>query len=125
MSLRDLYERYSDEVQFLIIYIREAHPQDGWAMPTDYTPDIDDPTTIEDRRTVAGECADAMAHGIKTYVDEMHDPVMTAYVAQPERLFLVGVDGRIAYQGGKGPFDFHPAELEQAILDVRATGAAG
>ncbi len=125
MSLRDLYQRYSDEVQFLIIYIREAHPRDGWAMPTDYTPDINDPTTIEERRKVAGECADAMAHGIKTYVDEMDDPVMTAYVALPERLYLVGVDGRIAYQGGQGPFDFHPGELEQAILGARAAAAGG
>jgi hypothetical protein len=125
VSLRDLYEAYSDEVQFLVIYIREAHPQDGWAMPTDYTPDIVDPTSIEARREVAGECADAMAHGIKTYVDEMDDSVMTAYAALPERLFLVGDDGRIAYQGGQGPFEFHPAELEQAILDLRAAGAGG
>ncbi|MBT3266446.1 hypothetical protein HN371_04785 [Candidatus Poribacteria bacterium] len=125
MSLRDLYARYSDEVQFLVIYIREAHPQDGWATNSDLCPKINDPTTIEERRAIAGECEVAMAHGIRTYVDEMDDPVMTAYVAQPERLYLVGVDGRVAYQGGQGPWGFEPAELGQAILDIRTAWPAG
>jgi hypothetical protein len=125
VSLRDLYARYSDEVQFLVIYIREAHPQDGWATNSDLCPKINDPTTIEERRAIAGECEVAMAHGIRTYVDEMDDPVMTAYVAQPERLYLVGVDGRVAYQGGQGPWGFEPAELGQAILDIRTAWPAG
>jgi hypothetical protein len=30
VSLRDLYEQYHEQVQFLTIYIREAHPKDGW-----------------------------------------------------------------------------------------------
>ena len=29
-SLYDLYERYSDRIEFLLVYIREAHPIDGW-----------------------------------------------------------------------------------------------
>jgi hypothetical protein len=30
--------------------------------------------------------------------------------------YLIGSDGRIAYQGGEGPFGFKPRELEQAIV---------
>ena len=30
MSLSDIYKKFSDRVQFLVIYIREAHPTDGW-----------------------------------------------------------------------------------------------
>jgi len=30
----------------------------------------------------------------------------------------VGTDGRIAFQGGEGPFGFKPEELEQAIEQV-------
>ena len=30
MRLQDLYEQYHEKVQFLNIYIREAHPVDGW-----------------------------------------------------------------------------------------------
>jgi hypothetical protein len=48
-------------------------------------------------------------------VDEMDDAVGVAYVGVPERLYLVGRDGRIAYKGGVGPMYFQPAEWEQAI----------
>ena len=95
-----------------MIYIREAHPDDGWMRePTG----INDPTTLEERRAVAGQCESAMAYGIKTYVDEMDDPVMTAYAAWPERLYLVDVGGRIAYAGDKGPAGFSPQGLKDAI----------
>jgi len=33
----------------------------------------------------------------------------------PTRLHLVGLDGRVVYGGGLGPFDFKPAKLENAI----------
>ena len=120
MSLRDLYERYSDDVQFLVIYIREAHPVDGWDVGSENR--IHDPKTIEERRKVAGMCEVAMQYGVRTYVDEMDDAVMIAYAARPERLYLVGVDGRVAYAGGRGPFDFRPEELQQAIEALTAEG---
>ena len=131
MSLRDLYAHYNDRVQFLVIYIREAHPEDGWSLgklgglgkrlgklagPAKHVQQgIYDPQTIEQRREVAGMCEVALQHGIRTYVDEMDDAVMTAYAAMPDRLYLVGLDGRVAYAGGPGPFGFKPAELADAI----------
>ena len=67
---------------------------------------------------MAEECEAAMAYGIKTYVDEMDDAVMTAYVAWPERLYLVGKDGRIVYAGERGPWGFKPGELGEAIEEL-------
>ena len=112
MRLRDLYEQYSNRVEFLMIYIREAHPTDGWYMGKH---DVSDPTTIEERRRVAGTCDDAMRHGIRTYVDGMDDAVMKTYAAWPDRLYLVGLDGCVAYAGGVGPWGFRPARLGKAI----------
>ena len=112
MSLRDLYEGYNDRVQFLAIYIREAHPDDGWSGKPK---GIDDPKTIQARRELAGTCEVAMHYGIRTYVDEMDDAVMTAYAAWPERLYLVGRNGRVVYAGGRGPKGFKPAELKATI----------
>jgi hypothetical protein len=51
-----------------------------------------------------------------TVVDELDNAVASAYGGWPDRLYLVGEDGRIAFQGGEGPFGFKPAELERAIL---------
>ena len=113
VSLRDLYRDYHDRVQFLVIYIREAHPVDGWHLGKG--PDVLDPTTLEDRRAVAAECEAAMTYDIHTYVDEMDDGVMTAYVAWPERLYLVDLAGKIAYAGGRGPSGFLPQALKAAM----------
>ncbi len=103
-------------MQFLVVYIREAHPTDGWDMGSKYR--ITDPQTIEERREAAGMCEVGMQYGIRTYVDEMDDAVMTAYAAWPERLYLVGRDGHVAYAGGRGPFGFKPTELKQAISSI-------
>ena len=129
MSLAELYEGYQDQVQFLSIYIREAHPIDGWWMGRRLTKGIIrkifprasmdhyDPKTIEERRAVAGECATALDYGIRTYVDTLDDQVNKAYAAWPTRLYLIGLDGRVVYSGGLGPYDFKPMKLKAAIED--------
>jgi hypothetical protein len=121
VSPRDLYAAYNDRVQFLMIYIREAHPVDGWDIGSSNR--IYDPQTLEARRRVAGSCEVALQYGIRTYVDEMDDGVMTAYAALPERLYLVGTDGRVRYAGGLGPWGFKPAELKEAIDALLAESA--
>ena len=129
MSIQEIYEQYHAEVQFLNIYIREAHPIDGWWLGRRLTkPIIErvfpypkasmvhyDPKTIEERRAVAGECETALQYGVRTYVDEMDDRVNRAYAAWPTRLYLVGLDGKVVYGGGLGPYDFKPAKLKAAI----------
>jgi hypothetical protein len=134
VSLGDLYARYHDRVQFLMIYIREAHPVDGWwlgkGLPgllfklkgTKAAMDVYDPQTIEERRAVAGRCETSLQYGIRTYVDEMDDAVNKAYAAAPTRLYLVGADGRVVYAGGLGPFGFKPAELGVAVERYLGSG---
>lgn len=112
MSLQNLYSAYSEQVQFLVIYIREAHPVDGWYMGDH---NFKDPQTIEERRAMAGTCEVQLKYGITTYVDEMDDRVMQAYAAWPDRLFLIDADGKVAFAGGIGPWGFKPGKLKDAI----------
>jgi hypothetical protein len=102
-------------VQFLVVYIREAHPTDGWRMSVPGQVKFADPVTIEERRAVAGQCESAVLQGIPTLVDEMDDPVMTAYAAWPDRLYLIGLEGQGVYASGRGPFGFKPAEFKRAM----------
>jgi hypothetical protein len=120
VSLRDLYAQYNDDVQFLMIYIREAHPVDGWDIGSENR--VRDPQTLQERRQVAGTCETSLQYGIRTYVDEMDDAVMVSYAAWPERLYLIGRDGRVRYAGGLGPWGFKPAELKEAIDALLARG---
>jgi Iodothyronine deiodinase len=50
-----------------------------------------------------------------TVIDEVDNHVASTYGGWPDRLYLIGTDGRIAYQGGEGPFGFKPEELAHAI----------
>jgi len=54
---------------------------------------------------------------IPTLIDGLDDAVGKAYSAWPDRLYVVGADGRIAYKGKPGPFGFKPEELEVAIRE--------
>ena len=112
MSLRDLYREYNDKIQFILVYTREAHPTDGWYMGDH---EIRNHQSMDERREVAGMCEVALQYGIKTYVDEMDDAVTNAYATLPDRLYLVGQEGKVVYAGGRGPFGFKPPELKQAI----------
>ena len=77
--------------------------------------DVYDPKTTEERQAVAGRCEVDLGYGITTLVDGIDDAVSKAYAALPTRLYLVGLDGRVVYAGGPGPFGFKPAELKSAI----------
>lgn len=47
-----------------------------------------------------------------TLIDKEDNKVNQAYAAWPDRLYVVGKDGRIAYQGAQGPKGFKVPEVE-------------
>jgi len=79
-------------------------------------PIVEDPVTLGERNEVAAVCMTKLAlEPMPALVDNIDDKVSRDYAAHPDRLYLVGRDGRIAYQGGPGPFGFEPDDLEAAI----------
>jgi Iodothyronine deiodinase len=110
-------ERYAEKIAFFIVYIKEAHPEDGWALTYNRRSGIglQDPQSTEERTEVAASCALRMRTSIPVLIDEIDNEVARQYGGWPDRLYLVGKDGRIAFQGGEGPFGFKPEQLDQAI----------
>jgi hypothetical protein len=49
-------------------------------------------------------------------VDDLDDRVGHAYSGMPDRLYVIGRDGRVVYKGGRGPFGFNAAEMEQSLV---------
>lgn len=100
-----------------MVYIREAHALDGRApLGGGADPIVEDPMTLIERQRVAKTCMSRLAmEPMPALVDDVDDAVNEDYEAWPDRLYLVGGDGRIAYRGGPGPFGFAPSELEAAI----------
>ena len=118
-AIEALYERFRHEVAFVVVYIREAHPEDGWVVIDNREDDIRvfDPTTDAERRRVVESCVLRLSVRMPVVIDGIEDGIAAAYGAWPDRLYLVGRDGRIAFQGGTGPFGFLPEELEAAIKE--------
>ena len=100
-----------------MVYIREAHPEDGWVL----TPNRDDgvavvdPRSGDERAEVAATCALRLELEIPVLVDRIDDEVARAYGGWPDRLYLIAADGTVAYQGGEGPDGFLPEELAEAL----------
>jgi hypothetical protein len=116
-AVDELYRRYSQDVAFFMIYIREAHPEEGWVLERNRSVGISvrDPTSFEDRSSVARSCVARMRIALPVLVDEPGNDVARHYGGWPIRLYLIDRDGRVAYQGGEGPFGFKPTQLRQAI----------
>ena len=112
-----MWRKYEDDVEFFVVYIREAHPLDGRSpLGGDGMPIVEDPLHLGERREVAKVCmAKLDLAPMPALVDDLDNAVDAAYDAYPDRLYLVGRDGRIAFRGGPGPFGFLPDELEAAI----------
>jgi hypothetical protein len=110
-------------VHFLLVYIREAHPEEGWIIPENRRSGIavHEPATDDERRSVASTCAVKLDVRMPVAIDGVDNAVASAYGGWPDRLYLVDSDRRIVFQGGEGPFGFKPDALEAAI--VRELGA--
>lgn len=108
---------HRDRVSFCVVYIREAHPEDGWVVTVNRDQDIRiaDPTTDDERHDVAVACALRLKIRMPVVIDSIDDRIARAYGALPDRLYLIGKGGKISFQGAPGPAGFRPAELEQAI----------
>lgn len=119
-DLNSIYDTYKDQAKFLCVYVREAHPDDGWRVPENLEANIHErePTTDKERTEVAHVCQLAMDLKIPMLIDDMDNSTEEHYKSMPMRLYLVNRDGLIAYTGDQGPFGFDPDSWEAAIKEA-------
>ena len=116
-ALRKLHDETAGRVTFLLVYVREAHAEEEWVMPDNAARglSVPQPRTYAERAGAAQECVADFSLPMTTVVDAMDDAVSRAYGAWPDRLYVIDPDGRIAYQGGPGPFGFKPDEVREFL----------
>lgn len=114
-----LYREWSARVGFLMVYILEAHPADEWQMPSNVEQGVvfEQPRSDAARREAAGACCTRLKVSMPCVVDSLDNAVDAAYAAWPERLFVVGTDGRIAFATGQGPWGYRPELLEGWLVE--------
>ena len=112
-ALNRLFKTYKSDVEFFVVYIREAHASDS--RRPDPVLDVKQPKTFGERLGVANTCRSDLGLELPMLIDGLKNTTEAAYGAWPDRLFLVDTKGVLAYRGAPGPRGFKPAELEAAI----------
>ena len=122
-NVEKLYERYKDRAEFLMVYVREAHPTDGWRMESNDRVHVElaQPQTYDERFEVAQTCRKHLDLDLPFLVDTIDDRVGAQYSGMPSRLYVIDSEGRVAYKSGRGPFGFKTGEMEQALILLLAS----
>jgi len=115
-----MYERYDNQVQFYAVYILEAHPTDVWQMESNVKDKvlIASPKNEDEREYVAGACVRNLGIKFPAIIDGLDNTTERAYTGWPDRLYLIGSDGKVFYKSKPGPFGFKPDQLEVAIKQL-------
>ncbi len=117
LEVEKLYQRYKDHATFVGVYVREAHPTDGWVMVsnTRLGVAVKQPKTYQERAEVCTRFCEFARPSFPFLVDEINDPVGNAYSGMPGRFYVIDPKGKVAYKSGRGPFGFKLGEVEQAL----------
>jgi alkyl hydroperoxide reductase subunit AhpC len=104
-GLRDLYQDFlEDDVEFLFVYVREAHP--GESLPPH--------KNMADKVRAAEILRDEEELEMPILVDDLGGKVHRKYSGQPNPTFLIDKSGRIAYR----QLATDPTGLHQAIDEL-------
>jgi hypothetical protein len=104
-------------VAFYVVYIQEAHPVDGWQMPSNVEAKVlvASAHTFDERDAAANVCVVKLGIKIPALVDDINDTTEIAYTGWPDRLYVIDRDGQIAYKSRPGPYGFKPPEVEKTL----------
>ncbi len=117
MRLNEIYDAYRNDIEFFLIYIREAHPSDGWQTPQNLYDDVifAAPDTDDYRAEIAGVCRINQDIRLPMLLDGIDNDIESKYISAPIRLFVIDPDGRITFNGAPGPQGFDPESWAEAL----------
>uniref|UniRef100_A0A8C2VH56 Iodothyronine deiodinase n=1 Tax=Chinchilla lanigera TaxID=34839 RepID=A0A8C2VH56_CHILA len=115
-AFSELVEEFSSVADFLLVYIDEAHPSDGWAIPggSSLSFEVKKHRNQEDRCAAAHQLLErfSLPPQCQVVADRMDNNANVAYGVAFERVCIVQRQ-KIAYLGGKGPFCYNLQEVRR------------
>lgn len=109
--VRKLSEKYGDRLLFLLVYIREAHPGNGFS-----TKKIREEHAVQDVNLFPNRASLALRFGKESqfrfpiFVDSMDDLQAFQWGAWPSRLFVVDRENKVVYADQQGPWFVMPTD---------------
>jgi tetratricopeptide (TPR) repeat protein len=129
-ELKRIAIEYYQRIDFRLVYISEAHANSGvesqWQSTINQKEGIElpAPRDLADKQEHAALCLRKLSLPFAVAVDGMDAAAERAYQGWPSRLYLVGRDGKVAFQTRLGELDFHADNLERAIREILARSEA-
>ena len=116
-TLQDAYRKYHERIAFLLVYIREAHPETGWQSTRNERDGVQtrEADSLEERASSATACTRSLHLPFTTLVDSLDNSTEAAYHAWPSRAFVVDKAGRIVYSTRLTQLDFRPEDFQKAL----------
>ncbi|MAF84750.1 MAG: redoxin domain-containing protein [Gammaproteobacteria bacterium] len=102
----DIYAELNEQYAFLLIYISEAHPEDGWQLEINHTQNVvyNQPVNTAERVAIAQDGVCQHAIKLPIAVDDMDNTINQLYSGSPERLYLIDAEGVVRHRSVPGPF---------------------
>jgi hypothetical protein len=106
-GVEQVYREFRDRAEFLWVYIREAHPDSVLSLrdasgQEKLTP-VPQHTEFSSRSSVAAACQRTWELQMPIAVDGIDNSAGQAYAGWPNRMVVVGTDGRIAFASPGAP----------------------
>ena len=122
-QVEQLYLQYKDKVNFVMIYIREAHPDSVIMVKgLDESESLQTFIQTDDaklRKEHAQTCNRTLKLSFPMLMDAVDNKINAAYAGWPIRIVIVGQDGKVIDPGAKGPQGFQPEKLEAWLKDYQ------
>ena len=123
--MEQMYQKYKQIAEFHIIYISEAHAIDS-QRPQAFARQkgIFEAQTYGQRCTTAAMMLKEEHVTIPCLVDDIENQVGRKYQANPDRIYVVRTDGRLAVAADRGPWGFKPALMstQKWLAEYASTG---
>lgn len=124
--MNEIYQTYRDRIDFYLVYIREAHPSDGWQVRANIEDSLEflEPKTQDERAEMAGVCMLDLGFKMPMLLDNMENEVDVKYAALPERLYVLDKHGNVYFRAIMGSRGFDvDAWLEAVQAQAAVSGA--
>lgn len=116
-QFKSIVREYNDIADFLIIYIREAHPLDEWNITGHQYSHLRQHVDLQDRM-LAASLLDKHEIPCPVVVDPMDNKTTLLYSAAPKRLYVIQ-DGVVQYAGGMGTHRYRLKDIDRWLFKYK------
>ncbi len=118
--IEQLRRHFGDDVHWVLIYTKEAHPTDGWVAPVNTRKGIEVPQHVsyEKRMETARLCRDAMTLRVNVLVDGLDNKITEAYAGHPNRGYVLDAEGKVVSRQAW----IDPQETRKVLEELLGTG---